>query len=119
MGARITSGMAARRTMGTFIALPPMTDTSFSFRRYPIMSLAAAEESKHWLIGFVTSFRPGIWRSRMGLNERRKIKELQEVTFPSRVKEIEEICGAPIPYEVDWESLADDPAGLNYIDNIA
>ena len=30
----------------------------------------------------------------MGLNERRKIKELQEVTFPGRVKEIEEICGA-------------------------
>ena len=29
----------------------------------------------------------------MGLNERRKIKELQDVTFPGRVKEIEEICG--------------------------
>ena len=55
----------------------------------------------------------------MGLNERRKIKELQDVTFPGRVKEIEEICGAPIPYEVDWESLADDPEGLNFIDNIS
>jgi hypothetical protein len=55
----------------------------------------------------------------MGLNERRKIKELQDVTFPGRVKEIEEICGAPIPYEVDWDSLADDPEGLNYIDNIS
>ena len=55
----------------------------------------------------------------MGLNERRKIKELQDVTFPGRVKEIEEICGAPIPYEVDWESLADDAQGLNYIDNIS
>ena len=55
----------------------------------------------------------------MGLNERRKIKELQDVTFPGRVKEIEEICGAPIPYEVDWESLADDAAGLNFIDNIS
>ena len=30
----------------------------------------------------------------MGLNERRKMKELQDVTFPGRVKEIEEICGA-------------------------
>ena len=49
---------------------------------------------------------------RMGLNERRKIKELQEVTFPGRVKEIEEICGAPIPYEVDWDSLSDDLEGL-------
>src|ERR1044071_6228548 len=55
----------------------------------------------------------------MGLNERRKIKELQDVTFPGRVKEIEEICGEPIPYEVDWESLADDAQGLNFIDNIS
>ncbi|HLY60133.1 MAG TPA: hypothetical protein VKV95_05160 [Terriglobia bacterium] len=55
----------------------------------------------------------------MGLNERRKIKELQEVTLPGRVKEIEEICGAPIPYEVDWESLADDATGLNFMDNIS
>ena len=55
----------------------------------------------------------------MGLNERRKIKELQDETFPGRVKEIEEICGAPIPYEVDWESLADDGPGLNFIDNVS
>src|SRR5258705_13865367 len=55
----------------------------------------------------------------MGLNERRKIKELQDVTFPGRVKEIEEICGVAIPYEVDWESLVDDAEGLNYIDNIS
>jgi len=55
----------------------------------------------------------------MGLNERRKIKELQDVTLPGRVKDIEEICGAPIPYEVDWESLADDLPGLNFVDNIS
>src|SRR6476646_8188241 len=55
----------------------------------------------------------------MGLNERRKIKELQDVTFPGRVKEIEEICGRAIPYEVDWDSLADDAEGLNFIDNIS
>jgi hypothetical protein len=55
----------------------------------------------------------------MGLNERRKIKELQEVTFPGRVKEIEEICGKAIPYEVDWDSLADDAEALNFIDNIS
>ncbi len=55
----------------------------------------------------------------MGLNERRKIKELQETTFPGRVKEIEEICGKGIPYEVDWDSLADDADGLNFIDNIS
>ena len=55
----------------------------------------------------------------MGLNERRKIKELQDTTLPDRVKEIEEICGKPIPYEVDWESLADDAEGLNFLDNIS
>jgi len=55
----------------------------------------------------------------MGLNERRKIKELQDTVFPERVKEIEEICGKAIPYEVDWDSLADDMEGLNFIDNIS
>ena len=55
----------------------------------------------------------------MGLNERRKMKELQEVTFPGRVKEIEEICGVAIPYEVDWDTLADDAEALNFIDNIS
>jgi hypothetical protein len=55
----------------------------------------------------------------MGLNERRKIKELQETTLPARVKEIEEICGKAIPYEVDWDSLADDAEGLNFLDNIS
>jgi|307.fasta_scaffold576284_1 hypothetical protein len=55
----------------------------------------------------------------MGLTERRKIKELQDTTLPGRVKEIEEICGKPIPYEVDWESLADDAEGLNFLDNIS
>lgn len=55
----------------------------------------------------------------MGLNERRKIKELQDTTLPDRVKEIEEICGKAIPYEVDWESLADDAEALNFLDNIS
>jgi hypothetical protein len=55
----------------------------------------------------------------MGLDEKRRIKELQEVTLPERVREIEEICGAPIPYEVDWDSLADDATGLNFLDNLS
>jgi hypothetical protein len=55
----------------------------------------------------------------MGLAERRKIKELQDDVLPGRVKEIEEICGAPIPYEVDWESFSDDLEGLNFMDNIS
>jgi len=55
----------------------------------------------------------------MGLEERRRIKELQEVTLPGRTKEIEEICGKAIPYEVDWASLADDAEGLNFLDNLS
>jgi len=55
----------------------------------------------------------------MGLNERRKIKELQETTLPERVKEIEEICGKAVSYEVDWDSLADDAESLNFLDNIS
>ena len=55
----------------------------------------------------------------MGLNERRKIEELKNTTFPGRVKEIEEICGKAIPYDVDWNSLADDMEALNFIDNIS
>jgi hypothetical protein len=55
----------------------------------------------------------------MGLNERRKMKELQETTLPERVKEIEEICGCPIPYEVDWDSFAEDLEGLNFLDNLS
>jgi hypothetical protein len=55
----------------------------------------------------------------MGLQERRKIKELQDVTLPSRSKEIEEICGRAIPYEVDWDSLADNMEALTFLDNLS
>jgi hypothetical protein len=55
----------------------------------------------------------------MGLQERRKIHELQTVTLPGRSREIAEICGREIPYEVDWDSLADDAAGLNFLDNLS
>ena len=55
----------------------------------------------------------------MGLAERRKIKELQEVTLPGRVGEIKEIVGVAIPYEVDWDSFADDATALNFLDNIS
>jgi len=55
----------------------------------------------------------------MGLNERRKIKDLQETSFPGREQEIAEICGVAIPYEVDWDSFADDLEALNFVDNIS
>src|SRR5262245_53200728 len=55
----------------------------------------------------------------MGLEERRKIKELKEVTLPARSKEIEAICGKAVPYEVDWDSLADDAEALTFLDNLS
>ncbi|WP_395702607.1 hypothetical protein [Aquabacterium sp.] len=55
----------------------------------------------------------------MGLLERRKIKELQEQSFPQREQEIAEICGQAIRYEVDWDSFADDLEALNFVDNLS
>ena len=55
----------------------------------------------------------------MGLIERRKIKELQDTTLPERVREIEQICGKAISYEVDWDSFADDAEALNFLDNLS
>ena len=55
----------------------------------------------------------------MGLEERRKIKELQDEVLPGRVSEIEEISGAAIPYDVDWTSFDGDLEGLNFMDNIS
>lgn len=55
----------------------------------------------------------------MGLNERRKIKELQDTTFPERTAELAEITGGAPVYEVDWDSFADDLEGLNFLDNLS
>ena len=55
----------------------------------------------------------------MGLAERRKIKELQDEVLPAREREIAEICGAAIPYEVDWSSLEHDAEALNFLDNLS
>ncbi|HUS16229.1 MAG TPA: hypothetical protein VM536_14620 [Chloroflexia bacterium] len=56
----------------------------------------------------------------MGLSERRKIKELQDTTFPERTAELAEICGGgSITYDVDWDSFADDLEGLNFLDNLS
>ncbi len=55
----------------------------------------------------------------MGLNEKRKMKELQEITFPEREAELAEICGGAIRYEVDWDSFADDLEALNFLDNLS
>ncbi len=55
----------------------------------------------------------------MGLVERRKIKDLQDNTFQARAKEIVEITGIEIPYDVDWDSFSDDMEALAFLDNIS
>lgn len=56
----------------------------------------------------------------MGLMERRKMKELQDVTFPERTAELAEICGGgAIAYEVDWASFENDLDGLTFLDNLS
>jgi hypothetical protein len=55
----------------------------------------------------------------MGLEEKRKIKELQEKAFPGRLKELADITGGAIAYDIDWDSFGDDAEGLKYLDNVA
>lgn len=55
----------------------------------------------------------------MGLAERRMMQELKETTLPAREKEIEEICGKAIPYDVDWDSMASDGEALRFLDNVS
>lgn len=53
----------------------------------------------------------------MGIEERRKIKELQDVNLPERTAELKEITGADIAYDIDWDSF--DIAALNFLDNLS
>ncbi len=55
----------------------------------------------------------------MGLNERRKMKELQTDSFPDRTAELLEITGSPLAYDVDWDSFSDDLEALNFLDNLS
>jgi hypothetical protein len=55
----------------------------------------------------------------MGIQERRKVQELQQMTLPERSKEIAEICGVSVPYEVDWFSIENDAQALNFLDNLS
>ena len=55
----------------------------------------------------------------MGLNEKRKLKEIQDTTLPERTKELLEITGAPVGYDVDWAGFQDSYDALNFLDNVA
>jgi hypothetical protein len=55
----------------------------------------------------------------MGLQERQMIRTLTETTLPGREQEIAEICGSGAKYEVAWDTLQNDAAGLNFLDNVS
>jgi len=47
------------------------------------------------------------------------IRTLTETTLPEREREITEICGSAARYEVAWDTLQSDAAGLNFLDNVS
>ncbi len=51
----------------------------------------------------------------MGIQERRAIKEAQE-KIPSREKELTDISGGTVTYEVDWDSFSDDAKASSWLD---
>jgi len=55
----------------------------------------------------------------MGLEERRKIKELQDTTLPERTQELKEITGSDITYDIDWDTFANDSEALRFLDNLS
>lgn len=55
----------------------------------------------------------------MGLEEKRKIKEYQDTTIPERTAELAEIVGGTIPYDIDWETFANDSEALKFLDNLS
>ena len=55
----------------------------------------------------------------MGLEEKRKIKELQDTVLPERHQELLEITGSPVQYDIDWETFASDSEALRFLDNLS
>lgn len=52
----------------------------------------------------------------MGLEEDRA-KQGAEKWLPERQKELNELCGGNIPYEIDWASFAGDVKGISWLEN--
>lgn len=55
----------------------------------------------------------------MGLEEKRKMRDLQDTVLPERTAELLEITGSPVQYDIDWDSFADDIGALNFLDNLS
>ncbi len=53
----------------------------------------------------------------MGMLEKRAIKAAQEGWLPRRQSELNEICGTEVPYDIEWESFANDEKGIKWIEH--
>lgn len=53
----------------------------------------------------------------MGLAEKREIEKAKTGWLPERLKELKELCGADVPYEIDWASFDGDVQGLNWLEH--
>jgi hypothetical protein len=53
----------------------------------------------------------------MGLAEKRAQKAAEEGWLPARQKELTEISGATIPYEVEWASFDGDAKGIEWLEH--
>lgn len=52
----------------------------------------------------------------MGLEEKREIQKAQNGWLPERHKELKELCGGEVPYEIEWASFDGDVKGLNWLE---
>ncbi|MCU0725050.1 MAG: hypothetical protein MUE73_04545 [Planctomycetes bacterium] len=53
----------------------------------------------------------------MGLAEKRAMEKAMKEWLPNREKELAEICGGPVPYEVDWTSFDGDAKGIEWLEH--
>ncbi len=52
----------------------------------------------------------------MGLAEKRAMEQAKQ-WLPKREAELKEICGGPVPYEVDWASFETDAKGIEWLEH--
>jgi hypothetical protein len=53
----------------------------------------------------------------MGLAEKRAMEKAMSDWLPKREAELAEICGGPVPYEVDWKSFDGDAKGIEWLEH--
>ena len=53
----------------------------------------------------------------MGLEEKRMVKQLKDEVVPRAERELQQITGTKITYDVDWDSFADDADALGYFES--